>query len=99
VTGEEEPKIIAGFQEPLLEPDSEKSPQRTAARCRAHRLAEIRLNRRRVLGEEIYLVEAHLFFEKVAQRFGIALRILQRLQIVVAVDANADCPVLAHLIS
>ena len=97
VTGEKEPEIIARFEEFLFEPDAEEAAQGAAARHRAHRFAEIGGDRGRVLSKEIHPVETGFFFEKVAQRFGVAFCILQRLQIVVAVDADADRLVLAHL--
>jgi hypothetical protein len=97
VTGKEEPEIVARFQKFLFEPNAQKAAQSTAARHRTHRLAKIGRDRRGVLGKEIDFVEACLFFKKIAQCFCIAFSILQRLQIVVSIDADTDCPVLAHL--
>jgi hypothetical protein len=97
VTGEKEPEIVARFQEFLFEPDAEKAAQGSAAWRRADRFAEIGRDRRRVLGKKIHFVETGFPFEKVAQCFGVAFGVLQRLQIVVTVDADADRPVLAHL--
>lgn len=96
VAGEKEPEIIAWLQEFLLEPDAQKPAQRAAARRRAHRFAEIGRDRRRVFGKEINLVETGLLLEEVTQRLCVVFCILQRLQIVVPVDADADRPVLAH---
>ena len=96
MTGEKEPEIIARFQEFLFEPDAQEAPQSSAARRRAHRLAKIGLDRRRILGKDIYFVETGFFIEEITQRFGVALSVLQGLQIVIAVDADTNCPILAH---
>jgi len=64
-----------------------------------HRFAKIRRDRGRIFGKEINFVETRFFFEKLAQCLGVAFRKLQRLQIVVTVDADADRPVLTHLMA
>jgi hypothetical protein len=97
VPGEEKPQIVARLQEFLLEPDTEKTAERVAAGQRADGLAGIGRDGRRVLGEEIDLVEMQILVEEITQRLRIALGILQRLQIVVTVDADADGPILAHV--